>query len=296
VEVFPSYADNPSYTIVGMNNMIAIIDSLNLHAVSGGHVQFAVNTIEGNVSDTLSVEITGMVGLGSISGENIVCQGDGPLSYLVTPLSNATDYYWTLPNGASGISNSSLIDVEYSLSASSGNILVLGRNSCFDGPIASFEVVVNDKPTAPVISQNLNVLSSNYSNGNQWYDQNGLIDDATNQNFVVINNGDYYAMVTIDGCSSDISNIISVYNVGKETLASNNFVIYPNPISDQLNIEMPCNECPISFEIHNILGQTIYRGYFVEKTTINTSDFAPGVYLIKFRNDKLFEFKKIIKD
>jgi hypothetical protein len=32
-----------------------------------------------------------------------------------------------------------------------------------------------------------------------------------------------------------------------------------------------------------------------DKTVVQTTDFSPGVYLIKIENGKTFEFKKIVK-
>jgi hypothetical protein len=34
----------------------------------------------------------------------------------------------------------------------------------------------------------------------------------------------------------------------------------------------------------------------MEKVTVQTSNFAHGVYLVKLENGKIFEFKKIIKE
>jgi hypothetical protein len=91
----------------------------------------------------------------------------------------------------------------------------------------------------------------------------------------------------------EYSNIISVNcinnNIGKIN-------VYPNPITNELMIEIEGNNEPVYFEILNTLGQVVFKGNLVEKTTVQTSNFAPGVYLIKFTNGKTFEFKKIIKE
>jgi hypothetical protein len=43
------------------------------------------------------------------------------------------------------------------------------------------------------------------------------------------------------------------------------------------------------------MGAVIYNGSFIQKTTIQTSGFAAGIYVIKFANANNFEFKKVIK-
>ena len=51
----------------------------------------------------------------------------------------------------------------------------------------------------------------------------------------------------------------------------------------------------INFEIMNSTGAVIYKGNFKQKTTVLTSNFASGTYLVKLANDYTYEFKKVIK-
>jgi PKD repeat protein len=90
---------------------------------------------------------------------------------------------------------------------------------------------------------------------------------------------------------------IVVSNTGVEiSNFSDNIQVYPNPVSNELIIEIKDNYEQINFEIINIIGQSIYKGSIVEKAIIQTSDFTPGVYLIKFENGEKFEFRKIVKE
>jgi len=72
--------------------------------------------------------------------------------------------------------------------------------------------------------------------------------------------------------------------------------IYPNPVRNELIIEIEGNNETINFEIYNSLGQVVYKGNLIEKTVVQTNGFTPGVYLIKLDNNKSFEFRKIIKE
>ena len=74
------------------------------------------------------------------------------------------------------------------------------------------------------------------------------------------------------------------------------FTVYPSPVSDELIIEMQGNKNNTGFEIVNPIGQVIFNGNLLEKTVVQTSNFAPGVYLIKLKNGKSYEFKKIVKE
>jgi hypothetical protein len=76
----------------------------------------------------------------------------------------------------------------------------------------------------------------------------------------------------------------------------NSFIVYPNPVSDELNIEFKGNKVRRSFEIFNSIGQIIFKGTLLEKTIVQTTNFARGVYLVKLENGRSFEFKKILKE
>lgn len=52
----------------------------------------------------------------------------------------------------------------------------------------------------------------------------------------------------------------------------------------------------IKFEILNAIGQVILSGSFNEQAVVETSNFAPGVYIIKLKNGNSIEYKKIIKE
>ncbi len=141
------------------------------------------------------------------------------------------------------------------------------------------------------------ILHSNATFGNQWFDQNGEINGATNQDFTATINGNYCVIVTILGCSSVPSNIINVVLTGTEIVDENRIIkVYPNPVSNELIIEIEGNNEKLNFEILNAIGHVIFNGNIVKKTTVQTSNFAPRVYLIKLENDKTFEFTKIIKE
>ncbi|MFP4557689.1 MAG: GLUG motif-containing protein, partial [Bacteroidales bacterium] len=72
--------------------------------------------------------------------------------------------------------------------------------------------------------------------------------------------------------------------------------IYPNPFSNELVIETEGNTEELTFEIINAMGQVVLKGNLFEKTTVQTNNFAPGVYLIKLGDENIFEFKKVIKE
>jgi uncharacterized delta-60 repeat protein len=83
---------------------------------------------------------------GVISGSQIVCQGQNSLNYSVDLIQNADSYLWTLPNGAVGLSSSNSINIDYTNSALSGDIIVNGVNSCGNGLLSFLSINVNSIP------------------------------------------------------------------------------------------------------------------------------------------------------
>jgi hypothetical protein len=156
---------------------------------------------------------------------------------------------------------------------------------------------VNNLPIAPIISIIGNTLLSDALIGNQWYDQNGIINGAINQYYIFTTDGDYYVIASINGCSSDTSNIIHIVTIGvSQNETGSLFELYPCPFVNDLIIVNKNNKEKLNFEILNSIGQVVYKGILQEKIIVPTANFATGVYLIKLENGKTFEFKKIVKE
>jgi gliding motility-associated-like protein len=98
-------------------------------------------------SNSLAVTVNPLpAAAGAITGTANVCQGQTGVVYNVTAIANATGYTWTLPTGASitAGANTNSITVNFSGIAVSGNITVIGTNSCGTGAVSpNYAVVVN---------------------------------------------------------------------------------------------------------------------------------------------------------
>ena len=267
--------------------------------ITGSHqYRCFISNCNGAYTDISDVSVLNVISspadaAGVISGPTAVCQGQN-FTCSVPAIGNATSYVWTLPAGYTGSSSTNSINVICQPTATSGNISVKGTNNCGEGTSSSLSMVVNPQPEAPTVTLTGMVLHSSVATGNQWYDQNGIINGATNQDYTYVGFGNYYVIVTnANGCVSDQSNHIDiadnilVYNSDFKIVN-----IYPNPSSDLLMIEIQGNSKELNFEIINTMGQIIYGGAILEKATLKTSDFAQGVYLIKFQDGKSVRFMK----
>lgn len=149
----------------------------------------------------------------------------------------------------------------------------------------------------PVITLKGNSLHSDAANGNQWYDKSGAINGATSQDYTPPKSGEYYAIVSLNGCTSNLSNKINFIPTGiEQNESAKSIKAYPNPVTNELVIEIKGNLTQTNFQILNSTGQSIFNGTMFEKAVVQTSGFAPGVYLIKLESGNSFEFKKIIKN
>ena len=96
---------------------------------------------------------------GTITGLTTVCQGQANVTYTVPPITNASTYLWTLPNGASGTSTTNSITVSYGTAATTGLIYVRGYNSSGSGASSVLTITVNALLTTPgTISGSTNVV------------------------------------------------------------------------------------------------------------------------------------------
>ncbi len=307
--------NNVTYAVTAIPNATSYIWTLPNGTIGASSfnfidVAFGPNAVSGNVTvkghnycgdgiiSTLPIIVNPLPSnAGNIIGNTNVCQGQNENTYTVPETTNINSYIWTLPIGATGASTTNSITVNYLFYALSGNIIVKGHNSCGDGVSSSLAITVNSKPSTPVITQNLSIITSNTSNGNQWYFNGSAIPGATNQSHTCNVNGDYYDIVTLNGCSSDPSNTININNVGMVFIENNKtFKVYPNPVSNELIIEINGNTEKTNFEILNAIGQIVFKGNLIERTIVNISTFSNGLYMIKFENGKTFEFKKIVKE
>ncbi|MBP7497782.1 MAG: hypothetical protein KA792_08980, partial [Bacteroidales bacterium] len=111
------------------------------------------NCGEAPFSDSLAVTVNPMPQAATvISGESTVCEDSHNIIFSTNSLLNSDKFYWTLPDGAYGSSDSSSISVNFPLGAKNGNISVSGQNECGLGKNASLPIIVNPLPSTPLIS------------------------------------------------------------------------------------------------------------------------------------------------
>ncbi|MBI4646637.1 MAG: hypothetical protein HY738_08625 [Bacteroidia bacterium] len=85
-------------------------------------------------------------------------------------------------------------------------------------------------------------MMSNSTTGNQWYLNDTALTGQTNALFIPTVSGDYFVIVTLNGCTSDTSNVITVTGVSVESLFINSGIsVFPNPADDIVIVKIAPN-------------------------------------------------------
>lgn len=268
------------------------------------------NSCNPQSSTVLNVQVSPLPGAaGTINGETIVCAGTSGVEYSINAVTNAVSYDWTLPAGATITSGegTNSITIDFSINAISGEISVNAVNDCGAGASSALAITVNPKPATPVISLDFDILTSSSPEGNQWYLNGSEITGATSQTYQILENGTYSVVVTLNGCSSDISNSIEFLSTNANNLGSPSnsgmLNVYPNPNMGEFYITVSAPEAATyTISVYNSVGASVYSegnvyidnqsigGY---KQSISLNNARPGLYTVVLQSE-LYRFVKKI--
>jgi hypothetical protein len=250
---------------------------------------------------TYSVMVSPLPGqAGSITGTPEVCAGTSGVSYLITPVVNAVTYVWTLPFGASIASGqwSNSILVNFNNDALSGDVSVYGNNLCGNGmPSPFFPVTVIPVPPTPFIHEEDFNLISSAPYGNQWYRDGILLVNDTNQTCFASLAGEYWTIVTVNGCSSSASNHLFSGPVGMAGNDKPKVLIHPNPVTDFLHIDTRIpNDRIRQVEVYNLHGEIVIKTQVCsQKSIVNVEWLPDGVYFAVIRSEESVVCRKFSK-
>lgn len=231
-----------------------------------------------------------------VSGSSSVCQGTLSVVYSVDEIANVTGYAWSVPANATIVNgdNSNSITVDFALNAVSGAISVYGTNDCGNGQASPpLDITVNEIPVTPVITDINPILFSSASTGNQWYDGGREIDGAKDQTYTPDQNGSYYVVVTLNDCSSEVSNVIEKLNVSVTDREASLINVYPNPGNGEFWVEYTNsgNEKLQHIQVIDASGRTVYNSEHLTKSGnskqwIDLKSCTNGIYRIILKTNE----------
>ena len=203
----------------------------------------------------------------AIAGPDTVCQAQIGVLYDVDSLSFSENYTWTLPSGASGLSDSASILLAFSASAASGWLTVSGHNACGDGPDTSLWITVKPLPgnagtiTGPdeVCPGETGVMyvvpAVLYATGYAWSLPAGatIVSDPLNDT------------ITVDFSLSAVSGIITVHGTNDcGSGSASNFTLTVKPFPQAAGaITGPAQVCPGQTGVNYSIAPVLYADSYI---------------------------------
>lgn len=230
--------------------------------------------------------------------EGINCNGECSGSIDINSVVGGTSpyTYLCLNNGQTDMSYNDLCAGNYA-------VRVTDSLGCYQ----TTQVMVGENnPIYPVVSQvegTLVVLDPTIDNPNsgtppytyQWYDEQGILVGETSEVFVLNKLGRFYVEVTDSFGCIGVSANYSVDAVDVNSFSSVEFNIFPNPVTDFLQLKY-LKDDNISWTISDNLGRNILSGKFRKSDEINVQNLNYGVYFLTLRKDDNEVIFKIIKE
>ncbi|NQX93102.1 MAG: T9SS type A sorting domain-containing protein [Flavobacteriales bacterium] len=157
-------------------------------------------------------------------------------------------------------------------------------------PTATIEFCSNPlQPTITTTTQPGSVLlTSSSTQGNQWFDEDGILvgaDDQTYESFVT---GTFTVQVDIDGCVSEMSETASI--IVDSVNEQENIVtsVYPNPANEDLNVLLSRWASNLSIELWTLDGrQVLLEELTGAQLRIDVSSLTAGTYVLKINGENI---------
>ena len=111
-------------------------------------------------STAMNLSLRPLIGkIGALNGPAISCMGN-VATYFVSPVSNATNYVWTVPNGAVINSGQGTMKITVTFGSMGGNVCVTASNSCGNSLSSCKTVFIGNPIAAGTIKGSTNVCVS----------------------------------------------------------------------------------------------------------------------------------------
>ena len=159
---------------------------------------------------------------------------------------------------------------------------------------ASFTQVLNSFRVAEYVTNNYTINQRYFSDLNKRFNSSHLIKkEIRYHQYTGTNAWQNDRMFSTLDWGFDIGFMISIpQNIN--TLTENKFSIYPNPSSNLIHIKGLDNQAS-NLDIYNFTGQLIYSETINENEhTLDISQFASGMYLLKISNKNFTQSEKLV--
>jgi hypothetical protein len=140
------------------------------------------------------------------------------------------------------------------------------------------------------------LLTSDSDSGNQWFKNDVAIEGATGKTFSPEEPGSYTVQVTVDVCASEVSAASVLLVTGAEELPENVITLYPNPVVNDLRIDLSGLQGPSLIVVYNLAGVEMMSMEGGGLADIKVGSLKEGTYIVKVINASQVITKKFIKN
>jgi photosystem II stability/assembly factor-like uncharacterized protein len=205
------------------------------------------------------------------------------------------DYNWLVNGGGSLMPDNNTATMDWN-NEGIYSIEVFLSNRCGNGDTTRLEVSVSDSnPETPLIELiDHGTLLSSAEFNNQWFLNGEAIEGAKGQSlFTDIEHG-VFTVKTTNGCGSTFSEEFE-YSIalGADDEVNDEILIYPNPTTESVGVEISTKRSIDHLEITNMSGNTVLSMPInnQQSSRISTEGLTPGIYLLQV----YFDSKSIVK-
>jgi hypothetical protein len=129
----------------------------------------------------------------------------------------------------------------------------------------------------------------------QWYFNGNIINDATSYLYVATQSGNY-SIVATDSNGCEVEAVMNNVIAGNQLAAGNGqLVIFPNPVSETLDIHGLDLNLNHEISIFNLVGEKVFSAVNC-KLPIANCEFSSGMYYIEITSDKKIFRMKFLKE
>ena|GEM_PF-1403926 len=226
--------------------------------------------------------------------------GDGLMDILAGD-SNQSFYFW---KGCQPTSSSITLNEACSYTSSSGIVYTSSgtyieefTNSVGCDSTVTINLTIDLSVTNNTTSLTANLVGATY----QWVDcddNNSPIAGETAQTFTPTVTGNYAVEITASGCTeTSACEAITVDQVGLvENNFGSNFLLYPNPTKNSVNVDFGKKMNSLSMNMVSIEGKSLFTKDVNDQfVTIDVSTYPKGVYILHISDGESTSYHRIIK-
>jgi FG-GAP-like repeat/Secretion system C-terminal sorting domain len=287
------FLDN--FALSGATGIEYIATSMGIYTVKAtqnGCTTVASNAIPVNVIPLVNPPI-----LSIVSGTTPFCNGDSlVLTSSVTTIPNK----W-FKNGVAitGASNST-----YTVLEAGQFTATITFNGCESANSTPIITTVNPLPVKPTILVVGNTLTANTGYATyKWFLNNVIISGSITNQHIATQSGNYKVEVT-DNTTTNCKNTSDVVNlvvtaVNNVTIDGNTIKVYPNPVKENLNIDVTggtISNSLIRLTVINSVGKKIATISLKQgNNKLNVKEYADGIYQLIIQKGNVSKMLNIVK-